>query len=277
MNYVREIELAERVARRAGELILSLRGRVDRLTKSHAWTSGEAVSEADRASQRLIVAAIRSEFPGDGIVGEESDDGGGITAHIPNPDGRNWVIDPIDGTNNFLAGLGNFCVCVGLMERGHPVVGVVHDPSRDETYAAATGLGARLNDAPIRVSGTGMGEASIVMLTSNLLDPQGRCPGWAIHLLSQTRYKLRILGSAALEAVSVAAGIADAAVTVNGKLWDMCAASAIVLEAGGVVCDLSGNDHYPFDLRGYAGAKTPFVCTTPSSRNELLELIRRMP
>src|SRR5205823_8749701 len=104
-----------------------------------------------------------------------------------------------------------------------------------------------------------------------------RCPDWACKFLAQQTWKLRILGSAALEATYVAAGIAHGAVTVNGKLWDVTAAAAIILEAGGVMTDLRGNAIFPFDLRRYNGAKVPFLATTPAAQKPLLELIGSNP
>src|SRR5690348_14340460 len=112
------------LARQAGTIVLEQYGKVERLTKTHAAAKEEAVTEADRASQRLIVAGLRRRFPDDGIVGEESESGTSITFECTNPNGRNWVIDPIDGTNNFIAGLGIFAVCIGLLDAGMPVLGV---------------------------------------------------------------------------------------------------------------------------------------------------------
>src|SRR6476660_9268419 len=106
MSLAHDLQYAVELARAAGAIILEQYGKVARLTKTHSAASDEAVTEADRASQRLIVAGLRKRWPGDGIVGEESDTGESITFEVVNPDGRNWVIDPIDGTNNFIAGLG---------------------------------------------------------------------------------------------------------------------------------------------------------------------------
>src|SRR5215207_7352225 len=122
-----DLQYAIELARSAGRVILDHYGKVERLTKTHAAAQQEAVTEADRASQRLIVAGLRKRYPTDGIIGEESDSGESITFECTNPAGRNWVIDPIDGTNNFIAGLGAFAVCIGLLDRGEPVLGVVYD------------------------------------------------------------------------------------------------------------------------------------------------------
>jgi myo-inositol-1(or 4)-monophosphatase len=276
MNLSEDLNFARNLAREAGKIVRELYGRVDRLTKTHSAAKDEAVTEADRAAQRLIVAGLRKRFPNDGIIGEESDTGESITFDVSSAQGRNWVIDPIDGTNNFIAGLGAFGVCIGLLDRGEPVLGVVYDVTRDQMYSAARGLDAWRDDKVIQVPTTPLGSASLIMMTSNLLDAFGKCPDWAVRWMNQTDWKLRILGSAALEAVQVAAGVAHGAVTVNGKLWDCVAPAAIVLEAGGVMTNLSGKPIFPFDLKNYAGAKVPFIAAGKAAHAQLvLELCDR--
>lgn len=277
MSLAHDLQYATELARSAGAIILDHYGRVERLTKTHAAAHEEAVTEADRASQRLIVAGLRRRFPRDGMIGEESESGESITFECPDPMGRNWVIDPIDGTNNFIAGLGCFAVCIGLMEQGRPVLGVVYDVTRDFMYAAAQGEGAWLGSKRLAVVDSALSSSSVIMSTSNLLDKTGNCPKWAGRMLAQTVWKVRILGSAALEATMVAAGVAHAAITVNGKLWDCAAAAALILEAGGVMTDLAGKAVFPFDLRGYSGAKVPFLAATPAAHGPLLAEITSHP
>ncbi len=122
-----------------------------------------------------------------------------------------------------------------------------------------------------------MADSSLLMLTSNLLDGMDHCPAWVVRWLSQTNWKVRILGSAALEAMQVAAGVAHGAVTVNGKLWDVVAPAAIVLEAGGKLTDLKGRAIFPFELRKYIGAKVPFLAAAPAAQEELLNEIKLHP
>ena len=276
MNLSHDLQYAIELARGAGKIILDHYGKVERLTKTHAAASDEAVTDADRASQRFIVAGLRKRFVDDGIIGEESETGQSITFECPSPRGRNWVIDPIDGTNNFIAGLGNFCVCIGLLDEGFPVLGVVYDVTRDIVYAAARGQGAWEGSRRMEALTTPLSEASMIMFTSNLLIG-GRCPKWACEFLAQQVWKMRILGSAALEAVYVAAGVAHAAITVNGKLWDVAAAAAIILEAGGVISDLQGRPIFPFDLAGYSGAKVPFLAAGRAAHAPLLKAMRDYP
>ncbi len=274
-SYAKDLQYAVELARGAGRIVLDQAGRVERLTKTHAATTAEAVTDADRASQRFIVAGLRNRYPDDGIIGEENDTGDAITFECPNPMGRAWVIDPIDGTNNFVAGLGAFAVCIGLMEAGRPVLGVVYDVTRDLMYAAAQGEGAWLGSRQLHAAATGMNDASLLMLTSNLLNAAGQCPAYVVRWLSQTNWKLRMLGSAALEAVQVAAGVAHGAITLNGKLWDIAAPAAIVLEAGGLVTDPQGRPIFPFDLRKYSGAKIPFLAAAPAAHAELVRQMAR--
>ena len=276
-RYADELALATDLARRAGTVAMGFYGKVERLTKTHETTTDEPVTMADRAAQRLIVAGLRERYPDDGIIGEESDTGDAITADNLQPDGRNWVIDPIDGTNNFIVGLGCWAVCIGLLDAGRPVAGVVFDVTRDVMYAGAQGGGATANGEACRVKGDGLSSASVLMLTSNLLCPDGKCPGWATRWIGQTDWKVRMLGTAALESAMVGAGVAHGAITVNGKLWDCVAPAAFTLAAGGAVTKLDGGDLFPFDVAGYKGRKVPFVTAAPEARAELVREIGENP
>lgn len=274
-NY--ELQYAIELARGAGKIAMEHFGHVERLTKTHAATTDEAVTEADRAVQRFIVAGLRKRFADDGLIGEENDLGDAITNEQAKAGDRVWVIDPIDGTNNFVSSFPNFAVCIGLLAAGMPVMGVVYDVSRDLVYASAKGQGAWVGNRRIECLRTPMNDSSLLMMTSNCCNPDGRAPAWAAKWIGQTDWKLRMMGSAALEATQVAAGIAHGAVTVNGKLWDAVAPAALVLEAGGRITDLKGADVFPFDLRGYVGAKVPFLAAAPNAQAELLAEIRMNP
>ena len=277
MSIEEDLQFAVDLARSAGAIARLKYGKVTRLTKTHRATQNEAVTEADRECQRHIVAALRGRFPNDGIVGEESDTGNDITFDVAEPNARAWVIDPIDGTNNFVAGMDNFAVCIGLLDRGQAVLGVVYDVTRDRVYRGATGVGAFVDEKPALASTESMGDAAMLMLTSNMLDASGHCPAWADWMLRQTTWKLRMLGSAALECVAVAAGTAGAAITVNGKLWDCVAPCAIVLAAGGIVTDLKGNPIFPFTLANYGGAKVPYLAAGTIAHGQVLSAMVGRP
>ncbi|MBA3709482.1 MAG: inositol monophosphatase [Planctomycetes bacterium] len=281
MAHVDDLPFVIDIARRAGAVALARFGNVERQTKASpgaaikGWQPIEAVTEADRACQRLIVSALRERFPDDGVIGEESDDGSGITNRAPSAGARIWVIDPIDGTNNYVAGFGAFAVCIALVDHGRPVIGVVHDPCRGQTYAGADGAGAWLDDRPTRALDTALSDRSLVMLTCNFLDREGALPGFITRWLTRSSWKFRMLGTAALEAVQVGAGVAHGAITINGKLWDVAAAAAIVLAAGGRVTDLSGTDVFPYLTDGYRGAKVPFVAAGPCALGVILADIQQ--
>ena len=277
MNRRDELSFVIEIARAAGAIAMEHYGKVLRLTKTNRATTDEAVTEADRACQRLIVERLRAAFPTDGLIGEESDTGADITVELPDPNGRVWVIDPIDGTNNFIAGADNFAVCIGLLEAGMPVLGVVYDVVRDRAYAGASGVGATVGGQPATAKADAMSDASILMLTSNMLGRDGRAPGWVGTFLGQTVWKVRMLGSAALESVMVANGAAHAAITVNGKLWDCVAPAAVVLAAGGTICDLAGRPVFPYDLANYGGAKVPYLSATPDAQGQVLRVLRDNP
>jgi len=274
MNLGQDLQYAVELARGAGKIVLEHFGHTRRLTKTHAAATSEAVTEADRASQRFIVAGLKKRFPGDGVIGEENDKGDAITFDVADVNGRVWVIDPVDGTNNFVAGLRAFCVCIGLLEAGRPLMGVVFDVCQDQVYAAARGEGAWLDNRKLQAAQGPMNESSLLMITSNLIDKNKRVPGYLVRWFGQTDWKLRILGSAALEAVQVAAGVAHGAITVNGKLWDVAAPAAILQEAGAVLTSLRGELIFPFDVTNYKGAKVPFLAAGPKAHGELLREVR---
>ena len=273
MNLKQDLDYVIDVARGAGKIVLDHYGKVERLTKTHQAANSEAVTVADRASQRYIVSELRKRFPTDGIIGEESDTGTDITFDCPDPAGRVWVIDPIDGTNNFIGGFDHFAVCIGLLEKGYPTLGVVYEVPRGRMYCAAKGLGAFVDGRSVQALQTPMDDRSMLIVTSNLMDQQRRLPPYAVRWIGQTTWKIRCLGSAALDAAQVAAGVAHGAVTINGKLWDIAAPAAMVLEAGGRVTYPDGKEIFPFDLRNYRGAKVPFLAAAPLAHPTLLKEI----
>jgi myo-inositol-1(or 4)-monophosphatase len=140
-------------------------------------------------------------------------------------------------------------------------------------YSGIVGQGAWLDDRPLHVLTTSLNESSLLMLTSNLNLPGG-CPAWASRWISQTDWKIRILGSAALDTIQVAAGVAHGAITINGKIWDVVAPAAVLLGAGGKISDLAGKPIFPFDLNGYTGAKVPFLAGAPAAHGVLVKELR---
>jgi myo-inositol-1(or 4)-monophosphatase len=270
MTLPEDLHFTLTLARDAARLVRGRLGTVAAERKTHAATHDEVVTEADRACQHLIVTRLREKFPTDGLIGEEGADGKPITADLPDPQGRIWVIDPIDGTANFVTGLPLFAVCIARLEAGVPVLGVIYDVMSDKAWYAAKGHGAFLDGTPLRVTPEPMTKGSLIMVSDDLAHPTRGVPPYIARWLSGNQRRLRILGSAALEVAQVAAGYAHGAVTLNGKLWDIAAPGAILFEAGGIVTAPDGTPIFPFACRGYAGAPVPFLAAAASAHRELL-------
>lgn len=220
---------AREAAREAG-LLLRAPGAARTLA---AKSEVELLTEADVAADRALRTRLSREFPEWGVESEES----GATGRR---DVR-WVVDPLDGTTNFVHGYPYFCVCVALVDRGEPVVGVVHDPSRDETFAAAAGHGADLDGSAIRVSARSrLAESLVATPFSHALPPRWE-PYLAAFAAAQERSRgVRRGGSAALDLAWLAAGRLDGFWTWATKLWDVAAGVALVREAGGTVTTFAG-------------------------------------
>ena len=229
------LALAIDIAHEAGAMLLRLRevARTDVATKSSAT---DMVSDADRASERLIVERILAARPGDAILGEE----GGERASVDGGARVRWVVDPLDGTTNYLYGHPAFCVSIGVEVDGVPAVGVVVDPSLGETFAARSGGGATLNGVPIRVSAKADLATALVGTGFNYGVQERVAQGRVIaHVLPQVR-DLRRRGAAALDLCWVACGRLDAYFERGLQLWDMAAGDLIVREAGGVTSAIEG-------------------------------------
>jgi myo-inositol-1(or 4)-monophosphatase len=234
------LNIAIKAARTAGAVIVRHMNRLDSLTIVEKGRNDFA-SEVDRLAEAEVVREIKRAFPEHAILAEE----GGATA------GRartrfTWVIDPLDGTHNYLRGFPHFSVSIALLENDEPIHGVVYDPVRDELFTASKGSGALLNDRRIRVA--------------NRLGLQGAllCTGFPFrqrqHLdshLAMTRALLvadaediRRTGSAALDLAYVACGRIDAYWEMGLHPWDMAAGQLLVREAGGRCTDFAGGEDF---------------------------------
>ena len=191
------------------------------------------VSVADKETEELIVGKLSALFPDDSFLGEE----GGLRQKGP----FLWVIDPIDGTANFLRGIHHWCVSVGLVVDGKSVLGFIYDPVTDEMFSALAGGGASLNGDPIHVSGvTDLGEARISVGFSYRRPPAPHVGDVAALLAAGSEYSR--LGSGALGLAYTAAGRFDGYYERHINLWDVAGGLAIVAEAGGLASDfMAGN------------------------------------
>jgi myo-inositol-1(or 4)-monophosphatase len=231
------VNVAVRAARAAGQIILRFMNRLDSLEVIEKQRH-DYVSEVDKMAEAEIIRELKRAYPRDAILAEESGQIG---------KSRNvWVIDPLDGTHNYLRGFPHFCVSIALLEAGEPVIGVVYDPLRDELFTASKGDGAYLNDRRMRVGkrenlGGALLATGFPYRQRRHLDAQ---IGMTRALLAEAE-DIRRTGSAALDLAYVAAGRLDGYFEIGLYTWDMAAGCLLVREAGGRYCDFTGRDGIP--------------------------------
>lgn len=221
------LALACEVAVDAGQVLLAHRtATLDVATKT---SSTDPVTQADHASEELIARRLLAARPDDGLLGEED------AANRPGTSGVRWVVDPLDATVNFTYRLPHWCVSIAAEDQDGPLVGVVHDPVRNEVFAAGRAAGATLDGLPIQVSDVDALDRTLVA-TGFAYDPAVRADQGqdAADLLGRVR-DLRRGGSAALDLAYVAAGRVDAYVEFGLQPWDWAAGRLLVTEAGGRV------------------------------------------
>ncbi|MGH2455748.1 MAG: inositol monophosphatase family protein [Candidatus Limnocylindria bacterium] len=255
-----ELEFAVELARRAGEILRASYERVERIDRK---SKRDVVTEVDYASERLVLEAIRTRFPGDAILAEES---GHHERYGPAQGDRTWVIDPLDGTVNYANGIPYFCVSVAMVDGGAPVVGAVYDPLRDDLYAAAGDGVARLNGTEIHVSDKE--DVGDFVMSLALIGRGGI--GRERKVGRQIRIPRR-MGSAALSLAYVANGRFDAFVQNGGlSLWDVAAAGLIAERAGATVSDLHGGPWWDASRRS---GTVSIVAAPPPHHGTLLDLL----
>ena len=230
---------AETIAREAGEL---LRGYYKRGVRTEYKGDVDLVTEADRASEQLIVSRLGETFPTHGIYGEEGTRSG-LEAEF------RWYVDPLDGTTNFAHGFPAFCVVLGCERRvaglaadedGEMVAGVIYDPLRDEMFSAARGEGATLNGEPIHVSRAKLLQESLIA-TGFPSHKRHRSPN--VHFYQEFTLRshgVRRAGSAALDLAYVACGRLDGYWEFQLNPWDTSAGYLLVEEAGGTITHFDG-------------------------------------
>ncbi len=227
------LEVAIEAARDAGKFLMENVGRV-RNIETKKGEERNLVSEIDRGSEARIIRLIKSRYPSHEILAEES---GGNTASAE----YKWIIDPLDGTTNFLHGVPIFSVTIAIEHRGEIVAGVVYDPNRDELFTAEKGSGALLNGVKLHVSGASRLIDSL-LITGFPYDIAAN-PDHAVEHFTNFLMEaggIRRLGSAAMDLSYVAAGRFDGFWEVNLNPWDMAAGVLLIREAGGRVTDFFG-------------------------------------
>jgi myo-inositol-1(or 4)-monophosphatase len=224
--------VAIEAARRAGAYLREHRDAAPRVHRKSSAVN--LVTEIDRGAEALILTALRARFPEHAILAEESGEVAGSAEY-------RWVIDPLDGTTNFVHGLPIYAVSIGLLVAGRPTLGVVYDPNLDECFVAERGRGATVNGRPLRVSDTAALDEALLATGFPYNIRETADTNLAEYGAFAVRCRVvRALGSAALGLAWVAAGRLDAYWELRLSPWDVAAGALAVEEAGGRVSALDG-------------------------------------
>jgi len=231
------VNIAVRAARAAGNVIVRNMDRIDRLSIA-AKRSNDFVSEVDQQAERAIIDILKQAYPDHGIYAEES-------GRVDEAADYQWIIDPLDGTTNYLHGFPQFSVSIALKHKARLEAAVIYDPLSQELFTAARGEGAQMNDKRIRVSGYN-GLKGALLSTGFPYTDQSYVETYldTMKALMAPTAGIRRPGSAALDLAWLAAGRTDGFWEFNLNAWDIAAGALIVREAGGIVSDFYGRDGY---------------------------------
>ncbi|PWF48521.1 inositol monophosphatase family protein [Massilia glaciei] len=233
------LNTAIKAARRAATVIQRASFDIDRVTiteKQH----NDFVTDVDQAAEQAIIETLLKAYPDHAVLAEES----GASANMNDESEFAWIIDPIDGTTNFMHGYPNYCVSIALQQRGIITQAVVYDPVRNDLFTASKGGGAFLNDKRIRVTKLDR-IANALLCSGHAAGPKALDEYLRMYaLVSERCQAIRSAGSAALELANVAAGRSDGFFEKGLKPWDLAAGSLLVTEAGGICGEFSGESGY---------------------------------
>ena len=237
---------AVKAARRAGSIITRASQDIGAL-QVRSKTYNDFVTEVDHAAEAAIIEILKDAYPDHGFLGEES---GNDRIDADNV----WIIDPLDGTTNFLHGFPQYCISIALMQKGQITQAVIYDPNRNDLFTATRGRGAFLNDKRIRVSKRVKLQDSIIGTGFPFRDFTHLDPYLAMFkdMVKKTS-GVRRPGSAALDLAYVAAGWYDGFWEIGLSKWDIAAGALLIQEAGGIVGDFEGNENW-LDTGNIVGA-----------------------
>lgn len=236
--------------------------------KSSIKNGNEIVTNADIVCQDIIINRIKETYPDHGFIAEEGPDGNMLVQLPRTAENIWWVIDPIDGTNNYAHKMLNFAVSVAVMKDGFPVAGIIFEPATESMYTAAEETDAQLNASRINVTDEAISKFASISLDSHF-EPE--FAPVMLDIMTKTRY--RNLGTTALHLAYVAKGSLIAAVTTIAKVWDIAAGVIIIERAGGIVTDHAGNSIFPMDLTAYQPQNIKTLAANKKTHPEILKLL----
>ena len=247
------LNTAVKAARKAGNVIIRATRDLD-LLKVESKRQNDFVTEVDRAAEAAVIGVLREAYPNHAILAEESGESKGSQGDFV------WIIDPLDGTTNFIHGVPQYCVSIGLKHKGIITQAVIYDPVKNELFTATRGAGAFMNDRRMRVSsrlrigdsliGTGFPFSKMESLERYIA---------MFRKVSLNCAGIRRPGAAALDLAYVAAGRFDGFWEMGLQPWDMAAGTLLVQEAGGLVGDFAGDSNYMTSGEVVAGSAKVFA------------------
>lgn len=226
------LNVAVKAARKAGNIINRSCLELEKI-KISCKGPKNYVTEIDQITEKIIIDTLKEAYPTHSFLGEEFGKQG-----LNNSDFL-WIIDPIDGTTNFIHGFPNYAVSIALSFKGQITQAVIYDPSRDELFTASRGAGAFLNNRRIRVSKQSVLSHSLLGMHCNNFNNSSR-----FNLLANECSAIRRMGSTVIDLAYVACGRFDGFCGINLKAWDLAAGSLIVSESGGLVTDFNGDQKW---------------------------------
>jgi myo-inositol-1(or 4)-monophosphatase len=231
------LNIGVRAARRAGDLIVRHINQLDAI-KVDSKGRNDFVTEVDRMAEQDIIRTVQRSYPDHAFLAEESGSSGDAEFV--------WIIDPLDGTTNFLHGFPVFCVSIAVMQRGRLEHGVIYDPLRQELFTTSRGTGATVDGRKMRVSDTRLLEKSLVGTGYPYKPDTGSLDAYMgmLKAAMQETSGVRRPGAAALDLAYVAAGRLDGFWEIGLNIWDIAAGVLMIQECGGLVTDLGGRDGY---------------------------------
>ncbi len=256
-----ELKIAIEIATKAGELLRERFGKSDivRIKDDQSM-----VSDSDFISHDFIMESLTRSFPTYTILSEESPN----ALHTPISKNPTWIVDPLDGTSNFLSSIPLFGVALALVADKKTQIGVIYDPIHHEMFAAEKGQGTMLNGSPVFVSKKQVPQGAMLFAGRGYKNKHRVAHAGIISILEQQTTYFRRLGSASIMLAYVASGRADAVILTGNDPWDMIAGSLLVTEAGGLVSDYCGN---PWSI-----ASENLAATNAVMHEKLIEITKKI-
>jgi myo-inositol-1(or 4)-monophosphatase len=257
---IQYLNIAVQAARSSSKIVLDALDRLDTITVEEK-TPNNFVTSVDKAVEREIIRHISETYPEHQFLSEEL-----YTETALHDKDSFWIIDPLDGTTNFMHGFPHFAISIAYYEAGQVQCGVVYDPVANELFTAIRGKGARLNQQRLRVSKRKKLAGSLLSVGFPCRTPEKQ--QFFMTLITDLFKEvsgIRKTGSAALDLAYVAAGRFDALIDSDLKLWDTAAASLLVTESGGIVSDFSGNSD--------GIHSNEIMCANPTLHNQLSKMV----